>query len=83
MATVYFLASGIKAFRNRDPVRSQKMMKGRIMAQFATLVCFMGYMGLEQFDFRLAPMYQDVKKVEAYYEEEEAKKNKTNGADNE
>ena len=44
------------------------------MAQFATLMCFVGYVGLENFDFRLAPMYQDVKEVEAYFEDEEAKK---------
>jgi hypothetical protein len=35
------------------------MMRNRVMAQFVTLICFIGYMGLEQADFRLAPMVQD------------------------
>lgn len=43
-------------------------MKYRVMAQFVTLLCFTGYVamdkGLQGLDFRLAPMYQDVKKVE-------------------
>ena len=41
------------------------MMKARVGAQFVTLMCFVGYMGLEQFDMRFAPLYQDVKKVES------------------
>lgn len=57
--TAYFLASGIRAFQKRDPVTSQRMMRNRVMAQFVTLICFIGYMGLEQADFRLAPMVQD------------------------
>lgn len=65
-ATAYFLASGIKSFRDRDPVKSQRMMKYRVMAQFVTLLCFVGYLGVDKLDFRLAPMYQDVKKVEAH-----------------
>ena len=63
MATAYFLASGIKSFRDRDPVRSQRMMKMRVMAQFATLMCFVGYIGLDGFDLRVAPMFQDAKKM--------------------
>ena len=70
MATAYFLASGIKSFRDRDPVKSQRKMKARVMAQFATLMCFIGYMGIEKMDFRLAPMYQDVKKWEKLQKEE-------------
>ncbi|GAX11992.1 hypothetical protein FisN_8Lh086 [Fistulifera solaris] len=65
MATAYFLASGIKSFRDRDPVKSQRMMKARVMAQFATLMCFIGYLGVEKLDFRIAPMYQDAKKAQA------------------
>jgi Hypoxia induced protein conserved region len=68
-ATVYFLASGLKSFQQRDPVRSQRMMKYRVMAQFVTLACFAGYVvldrGWEQLDFRVAPMYQDAKKGQA------------------
>lgn len=64
VATAYFLASGIKSFRDRDPVKSQRMMKARVMAQFATLLCFVGYLGVEKLDFRIAPMYQDAKKVQ-------------------
>ena len=62
-ATAYFLASGIKSFRDRDPVRSQRMMKYRVMAQFVTLICFVGYIGKDRMDFRIAPMYQDAKKI--------------------
>jgi Hypoxia induced protein conserved region len=67
-ATVYFLASGLKSFQQRDPVRSQRMMKYRVMAQFVTLACFAGYVALdrgwENLDFRVAPMYQDAKKAQ-------------------
>jgi hypothetical protein len=62
-ATAYFLVSGIKSFQARDPVRSQRMMKYRVAAQFATIVCFIGYLGVEKLDFRVAPMYQDAKKI--------------------
>ncbi|EEC44183.1 predicted protein [Phaeodactylum tricornutum CCAP 1055/1] len=73
IATVYFLMSGLKSFQKQDPVNSQRMMKFRVMGQFATLVCFIGYAGLENFDWRLAPLYQDIKKVETSYNEEEKK----------
>jgi len=62
MATTYFLATGLRSFTKRDPVRSQRAMRNRVMAQFATLICFIGYMGVEQQDWRIAPMYQDSKK---------------------
>jgi hypothetical protein len=65
--------SGLKSFQKQDPVNSQRMMKFRVMGQFATLVCFIGYAGLENFDWRLAPLYQDIKKVETSYNEEEKK----------
>lgn len=64
--TAYFLASGIKSFRDRDPVKSQRMMKYRVMAQFVTLICFCGYIGYDNMDWRIAPMYQDAKKVRQY-----------------
>ena len=35
------------------------MMRNRVIAQFVTIICFVGYMGLEQADFRIAPMVQD------------------------
>ena len=34
------------------------MMRARVAAQFGTLVVFMGYYGLNNFDFKMAPMYQ-------------------------
>lgn len=64
IATAYFLGSGIKSFKDRDPVRSQKMMRARVGAQLVTIVIFMGYLGYDQMDFRLAPAYQDKKKRE-------------------
>jgi len=70
-ATAYFLASGIKSFRDRDPVRSQRMMKYRVAAQFVTLLCFIGYVGRDSLDFRVAPMYQDAKKARALLEAEQ------------
>jgi hypothetical protein len=63
MATAYFLVSGIKSFQDRNPVRSQKMMQYRVAAQFVTLLCFIGYVGLDSFDLRIAPMYQEAKKA--------------------
>lgn len=70
MVTVYYLASGIKSFYNRDANRSQKMMRARVAAQFATLAIFVGYTGLNNFDFTLAPMYQRSKKKEEAAESE-------------
>lgn len=61
-ATTYFLATGLRSFQKRDPVGSQRAMRNRVMAQFATLVFFIGYMGVEQQDWRFAPMYQDATK---------------------
>lgn len=75
-ATAYFLGSGIQSFRNRDPVRSQKMMRNRIMAQFVTLICFVGYVGIENTDFRMAPLFQDVKKWNEIQKEEKEEKEK-------
>ena len=53
-------------------MKSQKMMRNRVMAQFATIMVFVGYMGMDNFDLRLAPMYQDAKKVEEMLKEEGA-----------
>merc|ERR1719215_1210952 len=64
LATAYFLVSGIKSFKNRDPRRGQKMMRMRVGAQFATLVAFVGYMGLEKVNFDVAPNYYASKKAE-------------------
>lgn len=61
-ATAYFLATGLRSFTKRDPVNSQRAMRNRVLAQFATLICFIGYMGKEQQDWRFAPMYQEAKK---------------------
>lgn len=79
VATAYFLASGIKSFRDRDPIKSQRMMKYRVGAQFLTLMCFVGYVGLDNFDFRIAPMYQDVKKVERIMREKEEEASASDG----
>jgi hypothetical protein len=62
MVTAYFLGSGIKSFYQRDAARSQKMMRARVGAQFATLLTFVIYMGTSNFDMTMAPMYQASKK---------------------
>lgn len=67
--TAYFLASGIRSFKNRDPRRAQKMMRARVGAQFFTLVAFVGYVGLDSFNFEVAPAYQRRKKLEKLEEE--------------
>mmetsp|Transcript_44205 Transcript_44205/g.106513 ORF Transcript_44205/g.106513 Transcript_44205/m.106513 type:complete len:131 (-) Transcript_44205:202-594(-) len=63
-ATAYFLMSGIKSFKNQDPRRAQKMMRMRVAAQFATLMAFVGYMGLDNVNFDVAPNYYAAKKAE-------------------
>jgi len=55
LTTAYFLGSGIKSFYNRDPVKSQTMMRLRVGSQFATLMIFIGYAGMNAFTFELAP----------------------------
>ncbi|KAL7497560.1 hypothetical protein ACHAWT_006102 [Skeletonema menzelii] len=55
LTTAYFLGSGIKSFYNRDPVKSQSMMRLRVASQFATLMIFIGYAGMNAFTFELAP----------------------------
>lgn len=50
------------------------MMKYRVGAQFVTLICFVGYMGLDNMDWRLAPMYQESKKAKQGVKEENKKK---------
>eukprot|EP00588_Corethron_pennatum_P010524 CAMPEP_0194270728 /NCGR_PEP_ID=MMETSP0169-20130528/4653_1 /TAXON_ID=218684 /ORGANISM="Corethron pennatum, Strain L29A3" /LENGTH=124 /DNA_ID=CAMNT_0039012869 /DNA_START=198 /DNA_END=572 /DNA_ORIENTATION=+ len=45
VATTYFLVSGFNSFRHGDAVRSQKMMKGRVMAQGATIAALAMYAG--------------------------------------
>ena len=56
--TAYFLGSGIRSFYNRDPVKSQYMMRARVVSQFATIVVFMGYYGVNNFDFSFIPGFQ-------------------------
>ena len=55
LTTAYFLGSGIKSFYNRDPAKSQKMMRLRVGAQFATILIFIGYAGMNSFTFEFAP----------------------------
>mmetsp|Transcript_13483 Transcript_13483/g.31341 ORF Transcript_13483/g.31341 Transcript_13483/m.31341 type:complete len:169 (-) Transcript_13483:213-719(-) len=64
LVTAYFLGNGIRSFYNRNSVQSQKMMRARVGAQFATLMIFIGYYGWNSFDFKLAPMYQASKQLE-------------------
>ena len=40
------------------------MMRMRVAAQFATLMAFVGYMGLENVNFDVAPNYNAAKKAE-------------------
>ncbi|KAL7521346.1 hypothetical protein ACHAWX_006019 [Stephanocyclus meneghinianus] len=55
LTTAYFLASGIRSFYNRDPVKSQTMMRLRVGSQFATIMIFVGYAGWNSFTFDFAP----------------------------
>jgi len=57
ITTAYFLGSGIRSFYDRDASRSQKMMRARVGAQFATLLIFMGYAGMDAINFAIAPGY--------------------------
>lgn len=66
-ATAYFLCSGLYSFRNRDPRRSQKMMRARVGAQFATLIAFVGYVGPSNVNFEIAPAYYRAKEAEEDY----------------
>ena len=67
-ATAYFLISGIRSFgKNRDPRRAQKMMRFRVGAQFLTLAAFVGYMGLDNVNFEVAPNYNPKKAAEEEY----------------
>ena len=67
-ATAYFLISGIRSFgKNRDPRRAQKMMRFRVGAQFLTFAAFVGYMGLDNVNFEVAPNYNAQKAAEEEY----------------
>ncbi|KAL3776789.1 hypothetical protein HJC23_011918 [Cyclotella cryptica] len=55
LTTAYFLASGIRSFYNRDPVKSQTMMRLRVGSQFATIMIFVGYAGWNAFTLDFAP----------------------------
>lgn len=62
VGTAYFLGSGIKSFYNRDAIRSQKMMRARVGAQFATLLVLAGYAGMSSLNFNIAPGYHGKQK---------------------
>jgi hypothetical protein len=49
------------------------MMRNRVIAQFVTIICFIGYMGLEQADFRIAPMVQDKLAAEKLRQQQQLK----------
>lgn len=51
LTTAYFLGSGIRSFYNRDSIRSQKMMRARVGAQFMTLAFLAGYAGMNAINF--------------------------------
>lgn len=55
LTTAYFLGSGIKSFYNRDPIKSQSMMRLRVASQFATIMIFIGYAGMNAFTLDFAP----------------------------
>ena len=54
-----------------NPRRAQKMMRGRVLAQGATLAAFVYYVGLERVDFSILPNYFQMKKLEKEQEERE------------
>jgi hypothetical protein len=71
LVTAYYLTSGIRSFYQRDAARSQKMMRARVGAQFATLLIFIGYAGSSNIDWTLAPMYQQARKLQKEKQEKE------------
>jgi hypothetical protein len=75
------LFTGLKAFRNRDVRRSQKMMRARVGAQFATLAAFVSYVGLENVNLEIAPAYYRAKEAEEEYDKHMVQEEKTKGGD--
>mmetsp|Transcript_12711 Transcript_12711/g.18550 ORF Transcript_12711/g.18550 Transcript_12711/m.18550 type:complete len:142 (+) Transcript_12711:99-524(+) len=57
LTTAFFLGSGIRSFYDRDAIRSQKMMRLRVGAQFGTLMIFIGYAGMNAFNLDISPGY--------------------------
>ena len=55
LTTAFFLGSGIKSFYNRDPKKSQTMMRLRVGSQFATILIFIGYAGMNAFTWTTSP----------------------------
>jgi hypothetical protein len=55
LTTAYFLGSGIHSFYQRNPAKSQTMMRLRVASQFATILIFIGYAGMNSFTLQLAP----------------------------
>ena len=49
MVTLGFLTSGLKSFVDGKAVRSQQMMRGRVLAQGVTVVALVGYAALSGF----------------------------------
>jgi hypothetical protein len=80
VATAYFLVSGLKSFKNRDPRRAQKMMRARVGAQFATLAIFVYYVGMDNVNFGIAPAYYDKKKAEEDYNKHLEKEKQMGGS---
>lgn len=81
--TAYYLGSGIKSFYQRDSARSQKMMRARVGAQFATLLTFVAYMGASKFDMTMAPMYQASKKRKEAQMQKEAEQQASDDSEKE
>lgn len=65
LTTAYFLGSGINSFYNRDAVRSQKMMRLRVGSQFATIMIFVGYAGMNAFNMQFRPNHELKKKQQS------------------
>lgn len=61
MITAGFLINGIRAFYRQNRAKQQFMMRGRVAAQFCTVVAIMFYAGRSGtgVDWRLAPLHQD------------------------
>jgi|NorSeaMetagenome_1021524.scaffolds.fasta_scaffold85037_1 hypothetical protein len=47
-----FLLTGFKSFRDGNAARSQQMMRGRVLAQGATVAIMLGYATMNGFKVR-------------------------------
>ncbi len=61
VVTSGFLINGIRAFYRQNRAKQQTMMRGRVLAQFCTVIAIMVYAGKSGVgvDWRLAPLHQD------------------------